>query len=157
MRIYEDLRLVQSRLAVLQVLVALLVAGLVIQFWNLQVIRARHFRELAENNRSRLVTLAAPRGTLVDRNGQLLVGNRPSFNVVLVPEHAENLDRVVSRLAEALGIGEAQIRERLARRQPYRPVIVKGDRRVRYAQVRWVLQSVNAAGFRRAGLTADRR
>ena len=40
---------------------------------------------------------------------------------------------------------------------PNRPVIVKGDRRVRYAQVRWVLQSVNAAGFRRAGLTADDR
>jgi biopolymer transport protein ExbD len=40
---------------------------------------------------------------------------------------------------------------------PNRPVIVKGDRRVRYAQVRWVLQSVNAAGFRRAGLTAARR
>lgn len=36
---------------------------------------------------------------------------------------------------------------------PNRPVIVKGNRRVRYAQVRWVLQSVNAAGFRRAGLT----
>jgi penicillin-binding protein 2 len=126
-RIYEDLRLVQSRLAVLQVLVALLVAGLMIQFWNLQVVRARHFRDLAENNRSRLVTLAAPRGALVDRKGQLLVGNRPSFNVVLMPEHAENIDRVVSRLAAALGIGEAQIRERLARRQPYRPVIVKAD------------------------------
>ena len=40
---------------------------------------------------------------------------------------------------------------------PNRPVIVKGDRHVRYAQVRWVLQSVNAAGFRRAGLTADPR
>lgn len=40
---------------------------------------------------------------------------------------------------------------------PNRPVIVKGNRRVRYAQVRWVLQSVNAAGFRRAGLIADRR
>ncbi|MFP5287073.1 MAG: ExbD/TolR family protein [Thermoanaerobaculia bacterium] len=40
---------------------------------------------------------------------------------------------------------------------PNRPVIVKGNRRVRYSQVRWVLQSVNAAGFRRAGLTADNR
>ena len=88
MRIYEDLRLVQSRLAMLQAVVVLLVAGLVVQFWNLQVVRARHFRELAENNRSRVVTLAAPRGALVDRKGQLLVGNRPSFNVVLMPEHA---------------------------------------------------------------------
>jgi len=126
-RIYEDLRLVQSRLAILQAVVVLLVAALVVQFWNLQVVRARHFRELAENNRSRLVTLAAPRGALVDRNGQLLVGNRPSFNVVLVPEHALNLDRVVARLASALGMGEAAIRERIARRQPYRPVVVKTD------------------------------
>ena len=127
MRIYEDLRLVQSRLALLQALALLLVAGLVVQFWNLQVVRARHFRELAENNRSRLVTLAAPRGALVDRKGQLLVGNRPSFNVLLVPEHAENLDRVVSRLASALGLDEAAIRERIARRQPYRPVVIKSD------------------------------
>jgi penicillin-binding protein 2 len=126
-RLYEDLRLVQSRLAVLQALVVLAVAVLVVQFWNLQVVRARHFQGLAENNRSRLVTLAAPRGALLDRQGQVLVANRPSFNVVLVPEHAENVDRVVSRLAATLGIGEATIRERLARRQPYRPVVVKTD------------------------------
>jgi penicillin-binding protein 2 len=127
MRIYEDLRVVQSRLAVLQALAVALVAMLVIQFWNLQVIRARHFRELAENNRSRLVTLAAPRGALLDREGHVLVGNRPSFNVVLVPEHAVDLDRVVARLATTLGVGEAAIRERLARRQPFRPVVVETD------------------------------
>jgi len=46
-RIYEDLRIVQSRLAVLQAVAVVLVASLVVQFWTLQVIRARHFRELA--------------------------------------------------------------------------------------------------------------
>jgi penicillin-binding protein 2 len=126
-RIYEDLRVVQSRLAVLQALAVGLVAILVVQFWNLQVIRARHFRDLAENNRSRLVTLAAPRGALLDRSGHVLVGNRPSFNVILTPEHADDLDRVVTRLASTLEVGEAAIRERLARRQPYRPVVVKTD------------------------------
>ncbi len=127
MRIYEDLRVVQSRLAVLQALAVVLVAALVIQFWNLQVLRARHFRSLAENNRSRIVTLAAPRGALLDREGQVLVGNRPSFNVVLVPELAEDLDRLVARLSVVLDVGEAAIRERLVRRQPYRPVVVKTD------------------------------
>jgi penicillin-binding protein 2 len=126
-RIYEDLRVVQARLAILQAVVVVLVALLVVQFWSLQVLRARHFRDLAENNRSRLVTLAAPRGTLLDRDGQVLVGNRPSFNVLLTPEHAPDIDRVVARLAAALGTGEATIRERLARRQPYRPVVVKSD------------------------------
>jgi penicillin-binding protein 2 len=126
-RIYEDLRVVQSRLAVLQVVVVGLVVVLMVQFWNLQVVRSRHFIELAENNRSRLVTLAAPRGALLDRSGHLLVGNRPSFNVVLTPEHADDLDRVIGRLSTTLGVGEATIRERLARRQPYRPVVVKTD------------------------------
>jgi penicillin-binding protein 2 len=127
MRIYEDLRLVQARLAVLQAVVVGLIVVLVVQFWNLQVVRARHFRQLAENNRSRLVTLAAPRGALLDREGRVLVGNRPSFTVVLTAEHTDNLDRVISRLAATLRIGEATIRERLARRQPYRPLVVKAD------------------------------
>jgi biopolymer transport protein TolR len=39
---------------------------------------------------------------------------------------------------------------------PNRSVIVKADRRLRYEQVRWVLHSVNSAGFRRAGLSAER-
>ena len=62
MRIYEDLRNVQSRLAVVQSVVVGLFLLLVIQFWNLQVVRGRYFRALAENNRSRAVSLAAPRG-----------------------------------------------------------------------------------------------
>ncbi len=127
MRIYEDLRLVQARLAVLQAIVVAVVAVLVVQFWNLQVVRARHFRQLAENNRSRLVTLAAPRGALLDRKGQVLVANRPSFNVLLTSDRSDDLDRVVSRLATTLEMGEATIRERLARRQPYRPLVVKSD------------------------------
>lgn len=127
MRLYEDLRPVQARLAVVQGVVAVLVALLLLQFWNLQVLRARHFQDLAENNRSRLVKVAAPRGMLLDRDGQLLVGNRPSFNVVLTPEHAEDLDHVVTRIASTLGMGEARIRERLARRVSYRPVVVRAD------------------------------
>jgi penicillin-binding protein 2 len=127
MRLYEDLRPVQARLAVVQAVVAGLIALLLLQFWNLQVVRARHFQDLAENNRSRVMSVAAPRGILVDREGQLLVGNRPSFNLVLNPEHAEDLDRVVTRLARTLDTGEAAIRERIARRLPYRPVVVRAD------------------------------
>ena len=127
MRIYEDLRVVQQRLAVLQALAVFLVVGLTVQFWNLQVVRARHFRDLAESNRSRLVRLAAPRGALLDRHGKVLVENRPSFTVLLNTEHLEGIDRTIGRLAGTLEVGEAQIRERLERRQPYRPVVVKTD------------------------------
>jgi len=124
-RIYEDLRVVQTRLGVLQSVAVGLLALLGIQFWNLQVVRGKYFKLLADNNRSRSVALAAPRGALLDRGGRVLVENRPSFNVLLTPEHADDLDAEVARLARTLG--EAQIRERVARRALFRPVVVKTD------------------------------
>jgi penicillin-binding protein 2 len=127
-RIYEDLRVVQDRLSVLQSTVVALMALLLIHFWTLQVIRGRYFREQAENNRTRAVPLAAPRGALLDRHGNVLVENRPSFNVVLTPEHSLDLDVAIQRLSQALNLEEAVVRERLARRPaPFHPVVVKTD------------------------------
>ena len=127
MRIYEDLRVVQVRLAVVQSVVAVLVAVVGLYFWNLQVVRGRYFKDLAENNRTRAVVIAAPRGPLLDRAGHVLVENRPSFNVVLTPEHSRDLDDAVVRVARVLGVGEGQIRERLARRVPFRQIVLKTD------------------------------
>ncbi len=60
MRIYEDLRNVQGRLGVMQYVFAGLMALLGVYFWQLQVVRARYFRALAENNRIRPMVVAAP-------------------------------------------------------------------------------------------------
>jgi len=126
-RLYEDVRALEPRLAALQAVALGLVLALLGYFWYLQVLRARYYRELAENNRIRTVSLAAPRGPLLDRRGRVLVENRASFNIMLHPDQLEDEDAVVSRLASVLGIGEAQIRERLARRASFRPVPVKTD------------------------------
>ena len=107
MRIYEDLRVVQARLAVLQALVVLLVAVLVVQFWNLQVVRGaplpRPGREQPLAARD-----ASPRraGALLDRNGKVLVGEPAVVQrACSTPSTREDLDRAVARLAAALGIG----------------------------------------------------
>ncbi len=127
MRLYEDVRALQARVGALQYLTVLGVALLLAYFWYLQVLRGRYYRDLAENNRIRTIPLAAPRGPLLDRNGRVLVENRASFNVILQPEHLQDTDASIARLARTLSIGEAQIRERLARRAPFRPVVVKAD------------------------------
>ena len=128
MRIYEDLRAVQTRVTVLQYATVALIGVLLVIFWHLQVVRGRYYRNLAENNRRRNVPIAAPRGVLLDRNEQILVENRPSFNVVLSTERTDELDGTVGRLSQLLQLGEAPIRERLPRRgQPARDVIIKAD------------------------------
>lgn len=128
MRIYEDLRAVQDRLVVAQRVVGALMVVLLVAFWYLQVLNNRYFLELAESNRIRNVPLVAPRGLLLDRGGRLLVENRPSFNILLTPEHSEDLDSTVARLADALGMDEATIRARIAARPArFRPAVIRAD------------------------------
>src|SRR5205085_2943560 len=61
------------------------------------------YRELSENNRVRLKRVRATRGTILDRSGNVLVDNRPSFDLVLVPEDAHDVPRTIASLTRLLG------------------------------------------------------
>jgi penicillin-binding protein 2 len=127
-RIYEDLRTVQRRLGVVQALVALALAGLIVYFWHLQVIRAKYFRDLAENNRIRALPIPAPRGPLFDRKGRILAENRSSFNVVVTSERKDSLGGALERLSKLISFDPAEVRERLNTQGPrFRTVVVKAD------------------------------
>lgn len=128
MRIYEDLRTVQRRVGVVQALVALAVAGLLVYFWHLQVIRGKYFRDLAENNRIRALPIPAPRGPLFDRKGRILAENRSSFNVVVTSERKDGLGGALERLSKLISFDPAEVRERLNTQGPrFRTVVVKAD------------------------------
>ena len=127
-RIYEDLRTVQRRVGVVQFLVALALAGLLVYFWHLQVIRGKYFRDLAENNRIRALPIPAPRGPLFDRKGRILAENRSSFNVVVTSERKDGLGGALERLAKLISFDPAEVRERLNTQGPrFRTVVVKAD------------------------------
>jgi penicillin-binding protein 2 len=124
--IYEDLRLAQARVAVLQYGAVVACAALLVVFWHLQVLRGRHYRALAENNQSRLIPVAAPRGPMLDRSGVILVENQASFSILLRPEDCPNLDTTIATLSRLLRVSESQIREKIARRgAPFQAVVVK--------------------------------
>jgi penicillin-binding protein 2 len=127
-RIYEDLRVVQRRLTVLQTLLVVVLVLLAGYFWHLQVVRGRYYRELAENNRLRTVPIPAPRGQMFDRRGRILAENRSSFNVVVTSEHREDLDDALADLADIVDFDPAQVAERLAQKGPrFRSLVVKAD------------------------------
>ena len=128
MRIYEDLRGLQSRLGIIKTVVVGALALVVVYFWHLQVVRGKYFRELAENNRIRSVPIPAPRGPIFDRNGRVLVENRSSFNVVLSAEPHANLDAELERVGRLIEVDEDQVRERIEGQGPrFKSVVVKAD------------------------------
>src|SRR5262245_37649337 len=71
-----------TRVAVAMALVFLAFTGIAFRLWYLQVVRGNEMRSLSENNRIRLVRVPAGRGIVFDRRGEILIDNRPSFDVV---------------------------------------------------------------------------
>lgn len=130
MAIAEDRRRLTTRLNVLRVSIAAAFGLLACGFWFFQVVQHTKFKEMAENNHQRTLTLRAPRGIIFDRTGRLLVENRNSFNISIVREHTKDIDRTIRVLASVTGVDEKVVREIVARqrREPsYRPIVVLQD------------------------------
>ncbi len=130
MAIAEDRRRLTTRLNMLRVAIGVAFGLLACGFWFFQVVQHAKFKEMAENNHQRTLTLRAPRGVIFDRTGRLLVENRNSFNISIVREHTKDLDRTIRVLSSVTGFDEKAIREIVERhrREPsYRPIVVIAD------------------------------
>jgi penicillin-binding protein 2 len=73
------------RFVILRVFILVSFAIISVRLWDLQIISAAKYTELADRNRYRLVPIDAPRGIIYDRYGRILVRNVPSFAVSIVP------------------------------------------------------------------------
>jgi len=119
----------ERRLVVLFAVVAGLLAVLSVRLWQVQVVQGDYFSRLAEENRLRVTTLAAPRGLVIDRAGRPLVANRPAFTVALLPTEVVNPQQEIPEIARLLGIDPSDVWQRFAasRGQPFQPVRLRRD------------------------------
>src|SRR4030043_515912 len=95
-----------------------------VYLWYLQVIKGSELRQLSENNRIRIREMVADRGMLLDRKGQILAHNRPSFEVFLVPEDIRSNPEVLEKIGEILNLPQEEIGEKVKgvkRRRAFRP------------------------------------
>lgn len=97
------------------------------RMYQLQVLDSDRYRTLADKNRIGVRLDVAPRGVIVDRNGQPLALNRTTYRVAVVPERAGQLDAVLSRLSELVPLEEerkAAVLEQAGRQRGFVPVVV---------------------------------
>ncbi|GIR88999.1 MAG: hypothetical protein CM15mP87_04910 [Candidatus Neomarinimicrobiota bacterium] len=62
-----------------------LILVLIVRFFQLQILDYDQYSKKANTNRIRKVTTSAPRGLILDRNGQILVDNLPTYIINAVP------------------------------------------------------------------------
>lgn len=81
----------------------------------------------AEKNRINVVPLLPIRGEIYDRNGNGLAINHISYNIQLIPERAQDIEKVLNELAVYLDWDNAtreRILQRIQRSRPDRPVLL---------------------------------
>lgn len=106
----------ESRLSVLLIFFSLVFGLLLVRLFYLQVVQGENMRSIAEANRTSLLFERAPRGLILDRNGQVLADNRQTFLVLFTPLELkkEILIDVIRRLSVIMGVKEPDLEKRLA-------------------------------------------
>jgi len=83
-------------------LTALGIGALTTRLGQLQVVQAQEYATLATNNQFNFRLVPPPRGRILDRNGVVIAGNRPSFRVLVVRDETKDLDQTLDLLGRLL-------------------------------------------------------
>ncbi len=103
---------------------------LAIRFWHLQVWQGEFFREVASKNQLSKIFVPAQRGSIFDRNGQKLVGNEISYDLVYIPQVTKNPAILLDKVGELLDKPLSELRRRIRKkrsRKSYVPVTLVHD------------------------------
>ena len=113
-----------------RVIVGVVFGLLALSFWSLQIGQYDRLAEMAENNHDRTISLRAPRGALVDRNGQVLVDNRYTFNISVIRERVADLDSSLDLIGRVTGADVDALRAAVQDQRgipAFRPVVIVPD------------------------------
>jgi len=78
---------IRQRSQIFSVLIALVILGLAIRLFYLQIIEGDNFYRMTAENIIRTITLPATRGQIRDHKGRLLATMVPSYNIEILPSH----------------------------------------------------------------------
>ncbi len=118
---------IKKKIRIFAILAVVCFLCLWMRIWYLQILKWQYLTGLSENNRVRMVTLPAHRGMIKDRNGKTLVSIRPSFNLYLTPEDAQELDTSLDKLAQRISFDRAKLKKEMALSKSFKQVLIKGD------------------------------
>ncbi len=112
------------------VFIVLVITLLLFRLWFLQMLKGPAYRAQSENNRIHLQRIPPFRGLIMDRNDELLVDNRPSYDLYIIPEDIHGKEALFKKLENLLNLDSKKIEAVLKKNRtslPFRPVLIKKD------------------------------
>ena len=86
---------------------------LFIRFFQLQVLSGSVYKEWSDRNRVRQISVIANRGLIFDRTNRILVDNRPSYSLFIIPYEFEKNPEMVERISSITGLSGDEIENRI--------------------------------------------
>ena len=109
----EEQEHVRRTFARIALIILCLFGVLFLRLWFLQLLQGDEMQQRSEHNRIRLQDLPPWRGMILDHQGQVLVANRPSFELVVVLEDVADIPLLTGRLAHLLHLDPQQLTAQL--------------------------------------------
>jgi len=115
MKVREQRQDLAKRVRLLAGLTGVFLVVIATAFWSVQIVHGGYYRDLAESNRLRKVSVRAPRGQIYDRAGHLLVENVPSYDLLIDRSRSDDLDDSIRFATQILDVSEEDLRQNLGR------------------------------------------
>jgi len=90
--------------------VILIFLVLIVRFFYLQIYKQAQYLRASEKNRIREVVIEPTRGLIIDRNGEVLVDNHPSYSVYVIPFEVKDADSVLDLAGQILSMESSEIK-----------------------------------------------
>lgn len=105
----REAKLFRNRLIVMGILVMLLTSVLIYRYYDLQILNYEDYATQSERNRVHVQPIPPARGLILDREGQLLADNKPSFALSLTISDPAELEKTLALLETLIDITPADL------------------------------------------------
>ncbi len=106
----------RKNIAVLGLLIAIAVAGLLGRLAFLMILRSEHYSKMALELHQRERSIKAARGRILDTKGKVIADNRTVCTVSVIYNQVKDREKVAEELSSLLGIDKEAVRKKVEKR-----------------------------------------
>ena len=107
---YSEKRNFFKRLLFVYIFFGILFLYLIYKTFSLQVSSFTDYELASLENKTREFLVQPRRGIIYDRNGKIIVNNKPSYNLILSPERVDDINKLISEINKFINLSDAEIK-----------------------------------------------
>ena len=98
-----------NRLTIVYLFFGILFSFFIYQTFSLQVSSYTNYEIASLENKTREILIQPRRGIIYDRNGNIIVNNKPRYNLILNPSKIEDIEKHISEIENIINLSEKDI------------------------------------------------